>query len=240
MKKILMTTIFTFMFALNVIPSYALKFHPLNYDKRIDLDGGYGEFTITNTSKDPMRWKISALNTKKVTDISRLVTIYPNILTVEPLSEKSFKVYVKEDSSLKEGEYSFLLDITPLKTPNPQKLKKGSTNQSLEVKQGLCLEVFAYVGDLNKPFELSKQEFYELNGKRKFKTYIKNNNKRGYELAVGFTDKNNVLLPTLHPIGRLFDGVKTKIDVEIPEHAKNIVFYDYSNFKVLNQSIKIK
>ena len=240
MKKFLMSALFTFMFVVNVVPSYALKFYPLGYDKRIDKGDGYGEFTIVNTSKEPMRWKINVSNTGEDTDISRLVTIYPKVLTIEPLSEKSFKVYVKEDSSLKEGEYSFNLNVNPLKSPNVQKLKSGKTNQTFEMKQALELEMFAYVGDLNKPFELSKQEFYEVNGKKKFRSHVKNNNKRGYELAVGFTDKNNVLLPDLYPISRLFDGVEIKIDVEIPNHAKNIIFYDYNNIKVLDQVIKIK
>lgn len=240
MRRFLVSAFFTFIFIVNVIPSYALKFYPLNYDKRIDKGDGYGEFTIVNTSKEPMRWKIGVTNTDKSNDISRLVTIYPKILTIEPLEEKSFKVYVKEDSKLKNGEYSFNLNINPLKSPNIQKLKLGKTNQTFEIKQALELEMFAYVGDLNKSFELSKQEFYELNGKKKFRSQIKNNNKRGYELAVGFTDKNNVLLPILYPIGRLFDGVQTKIDVEIPEQAKNIVFYDYNNMNTLNQFIKIK
>ncbi|WP_047384212.1 hypothetical protein, partial [Cetobacterium sp. ZWU0022] len=102
MKKFLMSILFAFIFIINVVPSYALKFYPLNYDKRIDLDGGYGEFTLVNTSKEPIRYKLEATNTKKITDISKLVTIYPKVLTIEPLEEKSFKVYVKEDSKLKD------------------------------------------------------------------------------------------------------------------------------------------
>lgn len=239
MKNFLMSALFAFIFVINVVPSYALKFYPLNYDKRIDLDGGYGEFTLVNTSKEPIRYKLEATNTKKITDISKLVTIYPKVLTIEPLEEKSFKVYVKEDSKLKDGEYSFNLEIKPLKSPNLKELKRGTTSQSFEIKQALKLEMFAHVGDLTKPFELSKEKFYEKDGKKKFRSNVKNSTGRGYELAVGFTDSNNVLLPVLYPVGRLFNGNETVIDVEIPQHAKNIIFYDYNNIKVLKQTIKI-
>ncbi|MBC2857006.1 hypothetical protein H3N56_11235 [Cetobacterium sp. 2A] len=238
-KKYILPFFFTFMFFLNVIPSYALKFYPLNYDKRIDDNGGYGEFTLVNTSKEPIRYKIEAKKTGKTTDISDLVTIYPKILTVEPLEEKSFKVYVNSDSSLVDGEYSFLLGVKPLKSPSLKENKIGKTSSTFEIKQALELEIFAYVGDLNKKFELSNQKFYEKDGLRKFKSNVKNSTGRGYELAVGFTDSNNVLLPVLYPVGRLFNGNETVIDVEIPQHAKNIIFYDYNNNKVLNQNVKI-
>lgn len=230
--------LFLLIFIVN-ITTYSLKFYPLNYDKRIDKEGAYGEFTLTNTSKEPIRYKIDSKTTGKSTDISRLVTIYPKVITIEPFSEKSFKVFVDETNILKNGEYSFILGIKPLKMPQLEEIKGMKTNSNLSIKQALNLEMFAYVGDLEKPFEIITSKFYKENRKDKYKARIKNSTGRGYELAVGFVDSKNMLMSQITPLGRLFNNNQADINVEIPKNAKKIVFYDYNNFKVLKQVIEI-
>ena len=71
--------------------SYAMKLRPIGFDKRIDEGNGFQEFTVTNTSSEIMRFKAFVKSTGKDTDISKLISIYPKVFTVEPLSEKHLK-----------------------------------------------------------------------------------------------------------------------------------------------------
>ena len=84
------------------LPAYALKLRPIGFDKSLDT-GGFQEYTLTNTSKEIVRYKIEVKNTGKPTDISNYVTVYPKVLTVEPLTEATFKVYV-EETEMPKGE----------------------------------------------------------------------------------------------------------------------------------------
>lgn len=229
-------------FITNVITSYSLMIYPLNYDKRIDNQNGgaYGEFIIKNPTNQPSRYKINAKSTGKETNISNLVTIYPKVLTVPAQSEEIIKVYVDDSKELKEGEYSFIMGIDPLKLPLFKEVKIGTTSTSISMKMGLDLEVFAYKGDLNKKFEILNEKFYEKNGKKYFSAEVKNSNKRAYELALGLRDSKEQLFPILQPIGRLFKDSISKVELEIPNNAKDIIFYDYNNNKILDQIIKIK
>lgn len=238
MKRLKILTTLLVVFIMNVTMGYALKFSPLNYDKEITKNGAYGEFTLTNTGKEPIRYRIDVKSTGKATDVSKLASVYPKILSIDPLSAKSFKVYVDENSDLTEGEYSFLLGITPLKVPQIGDTG-DKTNSAITIRKALEIELFTHMGLTKKSLDLSEESFYMEDGKKFYSGRVKNDTKRGYELAIGFTDRNNVLMPTLQPIGRLFHGNETIVNVEIPRNAVNIVFYDYNNHKVLKQAIKI-
>lgn len=219
------------------LPTYAFKFSPLGFDKSL-TEGGIQEFKLENTSKEIIRYKIEAKDTGKSTDISHLVTIYPKVITVEPLSEASFKVYV-EESDYPPGEYSFILGIKPIKMPKIEKAGKGKTKPSLAMKTALDLEVFAYAGEIKDEFEIKNSQFYSVNGEKFWKAKIINNTGRGYELATGFTDKNDMIID-LHNEGRLFNGNEATVNVKIPKGAKYIIFWDHNNLQSVCQKIKIK
>lgn len=219
------------------LPAYAFKFSPLGFDKSL-TEGGMQEFRISNTSKEIIRYKIEAKDTGKSTDISHLVTIYPKVITVEPLSEATFKVYVDE-SEYPAGEYSFILGIKPIKMPKIQEVGKGKTKPTLAMKTALDVEVFAYAGEIKDKFDITNSQFYTKDGSKYWKATITNNTGRGYELATGFVDKNDMIID-LHNEGRLFNGNKASINVKIPKGAKNIIFWDHNNIKPVCQQIKIK
>lgn len=220
------------------IPSYSLKLRPIGFDKRIDNGEGYQEFTVTNTTNEIMRYKVVIKDTGKEKDISDLISVYPKVFTVEPQSEKIFKVYV-EEKELPEGEYNFILGIHPVKMPNLKEVGEGRTAGTVAMKMAMEVEMMGYSGDLKEEFNILNSKFYEKNGDTYYKAEIENKIGRGYELAIGFTDKMNNLME-VEPLGRLFHGNKTIIDVKIPKMARYLVFYDYNNYKVVCQKIKIK
>lgn len=219
------------------LPAYALKLRPIGFDKSLDT-GGFQEYTLTNTSKEIVRYKIEVKNTGKPTDISNYVTVYPKVLTVEPLTEATFKVYVEETEMLK-GEYSFILGVKPIKMPKLDETKKGKVDSAISMRTALEVEVFAYAGDMEEKFEVLSSNFYKKDGEKYFEGKIKNNTGRGFELATAFVDRRETILD-LEPEGRLFDGSSTKIQVKVPKNTKYIMFYDYNNNKLLEQKIKVK
>lgn len=219
------------------LPSYALKLRPIGFDKSLDT-GGFEEYTLTNTSKDMVRYKIEIKDTGKSTDISKYVTVYPKVLTVEPLTEAKFKVYV-EETEMPKGEYSFILGIKPIKMPKLNETKIGKVNSTISMRTALEVEVFAYAGDMEEKFEILSSNFYKKDGEKYFEGKIKNNTGRGYELATAFVDRKGTILD-LEPEGRLFNESTANIQVKIPKNTKYIMFYDYNNEKLLEQKIKIK
>lgn len=219
------------------LPAYAFRFSPLGFDKSL-TEGGMQEFKISNTGKEIVRYKIEAKDTGKPTDISHLVAIYPKVITVEPLSEASFKVYV-EESDYPAGEYSFILGIKPIKMPKIREVGKGKTKSTLAMKTALDVEVFAYAGEIKDKFDIENSQFYTKNGEKYWKANIKNNTGRGYELATGFTDKNDMIID-LHNEGRLFNGNEASINVKIPKGSKYIIFWDHNNIKPVCQKIKVQ
>ena len=234
MKKIFNKLLLLSLFLIST-SAFALKLRPIGFDKSLDT-GGYQEYTLTNTSKDIVRYKIEIKDTGKETDISKDITVYPKVLTVEPLSEANFKVYV-EEKEVDKGEYSFLMNIRPIKMP---KLKehKSNVDSAIAMRTALEIEQFAYA-KTDEKFEILNSNFYKKDGDKYFEGTIKNETGRGFELATAFVDSRETILK-LVPEGRLFDGNTAKISVKIPSNSKYIMFYDYNNNKLLGQKIKIK
>jgi hypothetical protein len=224
------------------ISSYSILLRPIGYDKIIDKDEGvaYGEFYLKNTSKEMARYKIEIESTGKDNDVSKHMTVYPNLIAVEPLSEKPFKVYIEDDyGDIKEGENSFILSIRTVNAPDIEDLK-GKTKQTMSFQLGMKVEMFAYKGSYDKPLTVENSKFREVEGKKYWNSTVKNETGRGYELGIGFVDKANTLID-VKTKGRLFNGSKTEIEQEIPDGTDCIIFYDFNNYKVIGkQRIKVR
>ena len=123
--------------------------------------------------------------------------------------------------------------------PKIKEVGKGKTKPSISMKTALDVEVFAYAGDIKDKFDITNSQFYTKDGSKYWKATIANNTGRGYELATGFTDRNDMIID-LHNEGRLFNGNQASINVKIPKGAKNIIFWDHNNIKPVCQQIKIK
>lgn len=237
LKKVITSTLLMLSVS---ISSYSLLLRPIGYDKILDKEGvAYGEFYLKNTSKELARYKIEIEPTGKNNDISKNMTVYPNLIAVDPYSEKSFKVYVEDDGSIKEGENNFILSIRTVNAPNVEKLN-GKTKQTMAFQIGMKVEMSAYKGTYDKPFIVENSKFRNINGKKYWNSTVKNETGRGYELGIGFIDKANTLID-VKTKGRLFNGSKTEIDQEIPSGTKYIVFYDFNNYEIIGkQKITVK
>lgn len=237
MLKKYLRCIVLFLVSINL---YGFTFSPLNFDKRVDGDGAFQEFFIRNDSKKTMKYQINVLSNSKKNDISQYVKIYPKVITVEPFTNGSFKVFAEDDVDIPQGELGFMLEIKSLKVPELQNVGEKENNSSVEFKINLNLEMFAYKGEVGNEFIITDDEFYKTKeGERRWKATIKNENGRGYELAVGFLDRMEYVYG-LENISRLFNGNATKVDVKIPKEAKYIIFWDHNNMTTVGQKIKIR
>lgn len=236
MKKI----ISSFLMFLMGISSYSMLLHPIGYDKILDDEGlAYGEFYLKNTSKDIGRFKIEIKSTGKDNDISKHMSVYPNLLKIDGLSEETFKVYVEDDGTINNGENSFILSIRSISVPSIEDVKE-KTKQNMSFQVAMNVEMSAYKGKFDKPLTIISSNFESINQKKYWKSLISNSTGRGIELGIGFLDKANTLID-VRTKGRLFNGSSTIIKEEIPKGAKYIVFYDYNNYKIFgDQKIKIK
>lgn len=237
MKKIRSLLVILTLFIISSL-SYSMKLRPIGFDKRIDDGNGFQEFTVTNTSNKLMRYKVTVNSTGKKNDVSNLISVYPKVFTVEPLSEKNFKVYV-EETQLPKGEYNFILGVQPIKVPDIEETAKGKINSSVSMQMAMKVEMMAYSGDIIEKFDMIKDKFYTKDGKKFYSAHIKNSMGRGVELAIGYTDKVNNIID-LKPLGRLFNGNETIFNIELPKEAKHIIFYDYNNYRPIGQTIKVK
>lgn len=219
--------------------SYAFTFSPLNFDKRIDSDEAYQEFFIKNDSNKTLKYQIQVFSNNKENDISKYITVYPKVITIEPKTRGSFKVFVDDSKEITDGQKGFMINIRNLKLPNINSVGKNESNSSVGFKMALNLEMFAYKGEVGTEFNLLENQFYKKNGKKYWKGNIENKNGRGYEIAIGFLDRMEYLYGVQN-LGRLFNNSTAKIDVEIPEGAKYIVFWDNNNYCLVGQKIKIK
>ncbi|WP_349764272.1 hypothetical protein [Fusobacterium sp. SYSU M8D902] len=220
--------------------SYGMLLHPIGYDKVLDEDGtAYSEFYLKNTSKDMQRYKIEIKSTGKENDISKHMSVYPNLLKVDGLTEETFKVYVEDDGTIHNGENNFILSIRSVSVPSVEDVK-DKTKQNMTFQVGMNVEMSAYKGKFDKPLTIVNSNFENINQKKYWKSEISNSTGRGIELGIGFLDKANTLID-VRTKGRLFNGSSTIIKEEIPKGAKYIVFYDYNNYKIFgDQKIKIK
>lgn len=231
--------LFLILFLGLTIPAYCFRFSPMNFDKRIDGDDSYQEFTIKNDSKKNIKYQIRVFSTGKENDVSKFVKIYPKVISVDPLSEGKFKVFLENDESIKNGEHGFMIGIKSIKMPELNDTKPTVADPALEFKIGVNLEMFAYKGDVKEEFTLTNNKFYkDKEGKKYWQGTIKNDTGRGYELAVGFKDRMEAVFG-LESKGRLFNGKTADLKVQIPKGAKKIIFWDWNNNSVVCQEIEI-
>ncbi|MGL6113910.1 MAG: hypothetical protein ACRC1R_02625 [Cetobacterium sp.] len=234
-KYVIMSLLFFIVYSIG----FSLDFGPLGFDKRIDNGEGYGQFSLRNHSNEPIRYKIKIKNSGKENNVSQYVSVYPRILTIPPQGEKFFKIYVEPPKNIKHGLYNFMLSMQEVGIPYLGETKENKSKPEIAMSAGVCLEMECYAGEVKKNFNIENGVFYiNQNNQKCYKAVVKNETGRGYEIGVGFYDSNNNLM-NVKAYGRLENNNSMKIDLEIPNGAKSIVFYDYNNLIVVGQQIKI-
>lgn len=148
-----------------LIFSTTFSFHiaPTFFEKRIDVGGGYQEFTMYNNSTKTQRFKVTALpgTGKYGGHMDKWVEYNPKIITIKPKSQSILKVYVKAPKGTPEGEYSTFLNFKAI--PVPDLMKKTDTSLNVAARMGVMvnMEVIGYVGDIKSNLEIKDLKITE-------------------------------------------------------------------------------
>lgn len=215
---------------------------PTTLDKNIKA-GAYQEFTLFNDTTIPFRYKITPVamtENKKVMDMSKWIEVYPKIVTVRPTESKKFKVYVKADKGVLEGDYGAFLSIKQMSAP---KLKGEAENlgAGMVVMVNLNMGIYGYIGDEAPKIEVVEPSVYKKEGKSFLKMKVINKTNRLVKINVEIEGKRNYF----YTVGetRAFKGETLVFDHEIKnlgdKKANKIVITDVETEKIIEE-IKLK
>ncbi len=152
---------------------------PVYFDERIDGEGGYKEYTLTNSTNKVLKYRIYSEKISDSMDMSEWIDLYPMSLTLKSGESKKVKMLVSAPKEAKEGEYIAVLGIKELEVPN----EKESKNISLLTN--LKIEIAGYIGDLKPSIKIDK---ILLKNKENLELKITNTSKRRYRFD-GYLEK---------------------------------------------------
>lgn len=122
---------------------------PLNFDERIDGEGGYKEYTLFNSTKNKLTYKIYPEKKQDNFDMSQWVELYPTVVSLKPGESKIIKILITSPSGLPEGEYLTNLCIKEIETP-------GEQEKNIKLFTNLKIELAGYIGNLKPILEIKK------------------------------------------------------------------------------------
>lgn len=162
-----------------------VNIHPTFFDKPIDFNGSYQEFTLFNQSSEKVLYRIycESYKVKGEKDMSKWVTFYPRSLTLEPGESGKIQVSIASNSKIESGEYSAVLGIREL--PLYEKIISEKSS-GLGILTDLKLVLNGYAGNISpkllfsnlnldlKPEKISLNGVVKNSGKRrgKFELYV--------------------------------------------------------------------
>lgn len=244
MKQTLLLLFISIFFSKNLY-SVAFKVSPVYFNKRIDNNDGYQEFTYTNVGEYPKRYKIEVVPNKgQIEGMEKWVEIYPKILTVPAKSESTVKILIKAPKGVPEGDYSFVLIPKPLKLPILGE-KNGEISLAPSVEVAVNLEFKGFVGELGNPSEkiklLKAIKNKDSNGKIKLEISLKNELQREIPLRIEATSKSGKT-KIYNLIGRASPGETLNKNIDITKYKNideiNIIkVYDAAYNKVILEDI---
>lgn len=120
---------------------------PLIFDERIDNDGSVKEYYVTNSLSHKTSYRIY-LEKGKENDMSDWIEFYPKNLILNPGETGKLKLYIAAPQNTNPGEYTAILGIKEINTPNV--IREGN----LSIYTNLKIEIAGYVGDLKPVIEV--------------------------------------------------------------------------------------
>lgn len=150
--------------------------YPLTFDERIDGQGGYKEYTLTNVTNKTLRYKIYEEKIQDTFDMSKWVELYPKILTLKPGEKGKLNILVTSPKGTKNGEYLMNLCIKEIGYPSE------SLKSEIEILTNLKIELAGVVGDLKPRLDL------KIN---KNKVFLKNIGDMRYTFELYLQDSKN-------------------------------------------------
>lgn len=208
------------------------------FDQRIDT-GGYREIIFKNTSNMPIRYKFTVKDSGKKNDMSKWVKLYPKVMNIPPLKEGILKVYAQSPTGVENGEYYFVLQISPIAIPSIKE-ETGKIVGASNVSFVPLIVMKGYVGeqDFNKNLLLTDIKF-KKNSKNKLEMSASIDNKCdiGLNLGLKFLNSSDVMIDG-KVIGEIKKNKKGNFKITLDNIANEkeiskIVIYDAVNFKNL-------
>lgn len=120
---------------------------PLYFDERIDGEGGYKEYILSNATRKIVGYKIYFEKKSDKNDMSEWIDFYPKKLILNPGESKKVKILIASPKGVKPGEYITNFCIKEVDTPS-----KKSGN--IEIFTNLKVELAGYVGNLQTKIDI--------------------------------------------------------------------------------------
>lgn len=226
---------FILSFLIITVSSFSMTIGPIYFNQRIDGNGGYQEYEISNDTFSTQRYKIKVVpdttDKKLAQEMEKWIEVYPRILTIPPQSTGKVKLLIKSSPSAKVGEYKFILAPTPIRVPV---LEDKKSDSKLAMISGITVSLHfsmvlngyvGYLGDIHKDLKIEK-----INSKDGIKVKIVNNLKREVALDILITDNETSYRDLLKiqagkSLDKLYKGAK-KIEIkEAPTEIELTTLY---------------
>lgn len=237
-------------FFLKFLSSYSFKLQNISFNQRMDTpEGGYREFYIKNDYLSKQRYKVNVLASKEK-DGSKFVEVYPKVITIDPQSKGTIKVFAKAPQTEDKGEYRFQLQFQPINIPTLSKNKDGKITGTSNINIAPVIEVKSYIGEIDFKEALRFENINVLkNSKEKgiiVTGNLSNDSYAGIDFGAEAYGSNEFLYGSSY-VGDLAGNLKNrKIQLSFPmikdiKDLKKIIFYRTpSNIREVLKEIKIE
>ncbi|MEG0135016.1 MAG: hypothetical protein RSC71_03835 [Cetobacterium sp.] len=224
-----MKGILIFLVLFKVTFSY-INIHPTYFDKRIDEDGSYQEYTLYNKKNEPVMYKIYTEEDKMNPDeMYKWIEFYPRSIILKPGETGKIQVHIKSPSNVKSGEYFAVLGIKEL--PVFEKVAK-EVGAGVSIFTNFRLIISGYVGNINPKLKFKNLSLKNLEDDISIAGEVSNLGKRKgkFELYLDEYYLGNLKVLSnenlnLDKLGFIYSKDKT---FKIP---KNLILKDYETKK---------
>lgn len=235
-------SILVFFFLLKTI-SFSFLIDSIDFDEEVG-GNGYREYKIYNQSMYKAIYKVKISGIGDI-DVTKDMSVYPNILSLDPNGYGVLKIYGGRSTDLPTGEYSFKLTFTPIVIPE---LKKGKADKITGGSTiGLVPEIImtAHVGNPKREesLDIENIQFYtNKNKKLVCKMDVVNNSHASLTLGAQFKDKERNKADSRR-LGRVSGNSRETFEVEINNFSDGndiayIELYNTQKGIFINKKIK--
>ncbi|MGL6114497.1 MAG: hypothetical protein ACRC1R_05605 [Cetobacterium sp.] len=150
-----------FLCIFNLTFSY-INIHPTSFDKRIDFQGSFQEYTLENNSSNPLMYRIYLEEHRdKKLSMKDYIDYYPKSLTLKPGESGTIKVHISSNCQIPKGEYFAILGIREL----PVFLEKSQDKSNIKILTDLKLSLMGYGGDIYSDLKFKNLKLINKNQK---------------------------------------------------------------------------
>lgn len=233
---------FIFLFFIFFISREGFSFNmsPDGFEKRIDGNGNFQEYTFKNNTGKTIRYRIKVHPGKNGKSMHKWIEYQPKFMTIKNGESKNLKLFIKSPKGTPIGDYHFYLGIENIIVPSILKDQNSGIGISTTVGLSISIEMLGWVGDLPAKLKLENYKFYKKNNQVYIKGRIKNLTKdRFVKFSMDITnDLNitesipfgvileketkdfNILLPSFKKINNIWK-------IQLKEKSSNIIIKSY-------------